>query len=79
MVLYRRLSAERLRKGIKSALKLRKDDEDARESRRGAIEIPATLRRAALEDTRVFVTNLSPGGAALRVGRSVAVFVHSEN
>jgi hypothetical protein len=79
MVLYRRLPAERLRNGIKSALKPRKDDEDARESRGAAIEIPATLRGAALGDTPVFVTNLSPGGAALRVGRSVAVFVHSEN
>ncbi|HXP16879.1 MAG TPA: PilZ domain-containing protein [Terriglobales bacterium] len=71
MVLYRPLSAERLRNGIKSALKLRKDNEDARESRRAAIEIPATLRGAALEDTLVFVTNLSPGGAALRLARSV--------
>jgi hypothetical protein len=71
MVLYPPLSAERLRNGIKSALTLRKDDEDARESRRAAIEIPATLRGAALEDTLVFVSNLSPGGAALRVARSV--------
>jgi len=71
MVLYRPLSADRLRNGVKSALGLRGDDEEARESQRAPINIPATLRGAGLEDTLVFITNLSAGGAALRVGRLV--------
>ncbi len=71
MVLYRPLSAERLRNGVKSALRLRGEGEDLRESQRTPIEIAATLRGAGLEDTLVFITNLSAGGAALQVGRSV--------
>jgi CheY-like chemotaxis protein len=71
MVLYRPLSAERLRNGVKSALGLRSDGEDARESQRAPINIPATLRGAGMEDMLVFITNLSTGGAALQVGGSV--------
>jgi hypothetical protein len=71
MVLYRPLSADRLRNGIESALRLRKDGEEARVFHRALIEIPATIRGTALEDTLVFITNLSPVGAALRVGRSL--------
>jgi hypothetical protein len=71
LVLYRPLSADRLRNGIKSALGLRNDGEEARESERAPINIPATLRGAGLEDTLVFITNLSAGGAALQVGRLI--------
>ena len=46
MVLYRPLSADRLRTGVKSALGLRNAGEDARESPRASIRIPATLRGA---------------------------------
>jgi PilZ domain-containing protein len=70
MVLYRPLSADRLRNGVKSALGLG-DDEEARESQRAPINIPATLRGAGLEETLVFITNLSAGGAALQVGRLI--------
>jgi len=72
MVLYRPLSAGRLLNGIKSALGLRSEGEDARESQRAAINIPATLRGAGLDDTLIFITNLSKGGAALKVGQSVS-------
>lgn len=72
MVLYRPLSAERLRTGIKSLLGLRGDGEDARESQRASINIPATLRGAGLDDMLVFITSLSAGGAALQVGESVS-------
>jgi hypothetical protein len=72
MVLYRPLSAGRLLNGIKSALGLRSEGEDARESQRAAINIPATLRGAGLEETLIFITNLSKGGAALKVGPSVS-------
>src|ERR1700687_5968844 len=44
MVLYRPLSADRLHTGVKSALGLRNDDKEARESPRASIRIPATLR-----------------------------------
>ena len=71
MVLYRPLSADRLRNGVKSALGLRNDDEDARESQRASINIPATLHGAGLDDALVFITNLSVGGAALHVGQSL--------
>src|SRR6266478_3432890 len=71
LVLYRPLSADRLRNGVKSALGLRNEGEDARESRRESINIPATLRGAGLEETLVFITNLSSGGVALRVGQSI--------
>ncbi len=71
MVLYRPLSVDRLLNGIKSALGLRSETEDARASQRAPINIPATLRGAGLEDTLVFITNLSAGGAALQVGRSL--------
>jgi PilZ domain len=71
MVVYRPLSADRLRNGIKSALGLRGDGEDARESRRTSINIPATLRGAGLDEMLVFITNLSAGGAALQVGPSI--------
>jgi hypothetical protein len=72
MVLYRPLSAGRLLNGIKSALGLRSEGEDARESQRAAINIPATLRGAGLDETLIFITNLSKGGAALKVGQSVS-------
>ncbi len=71
MVLYRPLSAERLSNGIKSALGLRSNGEDARESQRASINIPATVHGAGLDEVLVFITNLSAGGAALQVGGSV--------
>lgn len=71
MVLYRPLSADRLRTGIRSALGLRSDGEEARESPRAPIRIPATLRGAGLDVTLAFITNLSAGGAALYVGQSI--------
>ncbi|MGH9503917.1 MAG: PilZ domain-containing protein [Terriglobales bacterium] len=71
MVLYRPLSPDRLRNGIKSALGLRNEGEDARDSKRSSINIPATLRGAGLDETLAFITNLSSGGAALHVGRSI--------
>ncbi|HYK49798.1 MAG TPA: PilZ domain-containing protein [Terriglobales bacterium] len=71
MVLYRPLSVDRLRNGVKAALGLRGENEDARASQRAPINIPATLRGAGLEDTLVFITNLSAGGAALHVGRAL--------
>lgn len=71
MVVYRPLSADRLRNGIKSALGLRSADEDARESERAAINIPATLRGAGLEGSLAFITNISAGGAALNVGHTI--------
>ena len=72
VVLYRPLSADRLRNGIKSALGLRSDRDEARESQRAHINIPATLRGAGLDDTLVFITNLSAGGAALQVSGSLS-------
>jgi hypothetical protein len=71
MVLYRPLSVDRLLNGVKAALGLRGENEDARASQRAPINIPATLRGAGLEDTLVFITNLSAGGAALHVGRDL--------
>ena len=71
MVLYRPLSADRLRAGVKSALGLRSEGEDARETPRAAIRIPATLRGAGLDQTLAFITNLSAGGAALYVGQDI--------
>jgi hypothetical protein len=71
MVLYRPLSADRLRTGVRSALGLRSDGEEARESPRASIRIPATLRGAGLDVTLAFITNLSAGGAALCVGQSI--------
>jgi len=71
MVLYRPLSAERLRTGVKSALGLRNEGEEGRESPRASIRIPATLRGAGLDVTLAFITNLSAGGAALYVGQSI--------
>lgn len=71
MVLYRPLTEERLRNGIKSALGLRSEGEDARESQRASINIPATLHGAGLDEMLVFITNLSAGGAALQVGQSI--------
>jgi CheY-like chemotaxis protein len=73
MVLYRPLSADRLRNGIKSALKLRNQGEDARESQRAniAMKIPATLRGAGQDEALGFIINLSAGGAALQVGPSI--------
>jgi hypothetical protein len=71
MVLYRPLSADRLRTGVRSALGLRSDSEEARESPRASIRIPATLRGAGLDVTLAFITNLSAGGAALYVGQSI--------
>jgi PilZ domain len=71
MVLYRPLSADRLRTGVKSALGLRNEGEDARESPRTSIRIPATLRGAGLDQTLAFITNLSAGGAALYVGQEI--------
>ena len=71
MVLYRPLSVDRLLNGVKAALGLRGENEDARASQRAPINIPATLRGAGLEDTLVFITNLSAGGAALHVGRAL--------
>jgi hypothetical protein len=60
-----------LRTGVKSALGLRSDGEDARESPRASIRIPATLRGAGLDQTLAFITNLSAGGAALYVGQDI--------
>src|ERR1700693_1577638 len=71
LVLYRPFSADRLLNGIKFALGLRGESKDARATQRAPINIPATLRGAGLEDTLVFITNLSAGGAALNVGRSL--------
>jgi hypothetical protein len=71
MVLYRPLSADRLRSGIKSVLRLRREGEDARESQRAPINIPATLRGPGLVEVLAFITNLSAGGAALRAGQEV--------
>jgi hypothetical protein len=71
MVIYRPLSADRLRNGIKSALRLRNEGEDARESERASINIPATLRSVGLEETLAFITNISAGGAALNGGQSI--------
>jgi hypothetical protein len=72
MVVYRPLSVDRLRNGIKSALGLRNADEDARESERASTNIPATLRGAGLEGTLAFITNISAGGAALNAGHSIS-------
>lgn len=72
MVLYRPLSVDRLRNGVKSALGLRGEGEEARESQRTAISIPATLRGAGLDENLAFITNLSAGGAALQVGHSIS-------
>jgi len=72
MVLYRPLSADRFRNGIKSVLGLRSEGENARESRREPINIPASLRGAGLNEMLVFITNLSAGGAALHVGQSIS-------
>ncbi len=70
MVLYHPLSADHLRTGVRSALKLRSDGEDARESQRVPINIPATLRGAGPDEMLAFITNLGAGGAALHVGQS---------
>ena len=72
MVLYRPLSANRLRNGVRSALGLRAEGEDARESHRASTNIPATLHGIGVDDTLIFITNLSAGGAALKVGASVS-------
>ena len=71
MVLYRPLSADRLRNGVKSALKLRSNDEDARESQRAPIKIAATLRGAGQDEALAFIVNLSAGGAAVHVGQDL--------
>src|SRR5882724_10231269 len=71
MVLYRPLTADRLRNGVKSALKLRSGAVDARESERASIKIPVTLRSAGQDKTLAFIVNLSVGGAALQVGHSI--------
>ncbi len=71
MVLYRPLSADRLRTGVRSALKLRSEGEDARESERAETNIPATVRAAGLDETLAFIVNLSAKGAALQVGQSI--------
>jgi len=71
MVLYRPLSADRLRNGIKSALGLRNEGEEARESERASINIPANVRGVGVDESLAFITNLSAGGAALLVGRTV--------
>jgi PilZ domain len=71
MVLYRPLSADRLRNGIRSALKLRSDGEEARESQRTRINIPASLRGAGQDETLAFINNLSVGGAALQIVQSI--------
>ncbi len=71
MVLYRPLSADRLRNGIRSALKLRSDGEEARESQRTGINIPASLRGAGQDETLAFINNLSVGGAALQIVQSI--------
>ena len=36
------------------------------------INIPATLRGAGLDETLIFITNLSKGGAALKVGQTIS-------
>ena len=71
MVLYRPLSANRLRSGVVSALGLRNEGEEGRESTRASIRIPATLRGAGADETLAFITNLSARGAALYVGQSI--------
>jgi PilZ domain len=71
MVVYRPLSADRLSTGIQSALGLRNEREDARESERTSTNIPATLRGAALEGSLAFITNIGAGGASLNVGHSI--------
>ncbi len=71
MVLYRPLSAGRLLNGVKSALGLRSENDDARQSQRASIKIPATLRGAGQDETLAFITNLSAGGAALFVGQAI--------
>jgi hypothetical protein len=70
LVLYRPLSADRLRNGVKSVLKLR-SGEDERRSHRVPVRIPATLHCVGAEEVLVFLANLSKGGAAFMVGRSV--------
>jgi hypothetical protein len=72
MVLYRPLSTERLHNGIRSALGLRNEDEDARDSERASINIPAAVRGAGPEENLAFITNLSASGAALLVGPSLS-------
>lgn len=71
MVVYRPLSANRLLNGIKSALGLRNDGEDAREFERASVNIPTTVRGAGPEETLAFITNVGAGGVALNIGRSV--------
>lgn len=71
MVLYRPLSADRLRNGIRSALKLRSHGEEARETQRTRINIPASLRGAGQDETLAFINNLSAGGAALQIVQSI--------
>jgi PilZ domain len=71
MVVYRPLSANRLLNGIKAALGLSNDGDDAREFERTSVNIPATVRGAGLEETLAFITNVGAGGAALNIGRSV--------
>jgi hypothetical protein len=73
MVIYRPLSLDRLRNGIKSALGLRNvgSGEEERESERASASIPATLRGVGLEGTLAFITNISAGGAALSVGQFI--------
>ncbi|MGA9814408.1 MAG: PilZ domain-containing protein [Terriglobales bacterium] len=71
VVVYRPLSADRLRNAFRSALGLRNKDEEARESNRAAISIPATLRGPGLEGTLAFIINISAGGASLNVAQSV--------
>lgn len=71
MVVYRPLSVNRLLNGIKSALGLRSEGEDAREFERASINVPVTVRGAGLEEALAFIINVGAGGAALNVGRSV--------
>ena len=71
MVVYRPLSANRLLHGIKTALGLRNEGEDAREFERASVNIPTTVRGAGPEETLAFIVNVSAGGAALNVGLSV--------
>jgi len=70
LVLYRPLSADRLRNGVKSVLNLR-SGEDERKSHRVPVNIPATLQCIGIDGVLVFLNNLSAGGAAFLVGRSV--------
>jgi CheY-like chemotaxis protein len=70
LVLYRPLSADRLRHGVKSILNLR-SGEDERKSHRVPLAIPATLHCVGIEQVLVFLANLSTGGAAFMVGQSV--------